>query len=556
MRGVAMLAAITAVVFPASFARAETPVTYTVSPRFEGQALTALQVEIEVTTDSSGKVRLSLPKTWMGHGHLWRNLRDLAVDGGASIAEDGDDIRLIRSAPGRRLVVRYTLSSVIDHEPRESDGYPALPWVRPDWFFVDTDSALPTVHGHDAAPARLRWKGWPSGFAVDSSFVERPDLTETAMGGGLLIGGRDLRIVRADEVRLAIHGRFDNVDNPVLAQDLRTILRAERGFFGETDHAPYLIAAATLTREDGEAFSGTGKQDAFGLTVTPGLSLDQLRPYLAHEFFHAWNPTRLGGPESASSRYWFSEGFTDFYMRRILVREGLITPQAFVDLWNGMLRAYATSPARNLTGEEAGRAFWTDRFAEKLPYQRGALLAALWDERLRAKGSSLDAVIRAQARTAANKTEKTSAIDLFIAQAAKAGLDVRPDIAAFAERGESIVLPSTAFAPCADVVEVIEPVFDLGFTPTVGNDGVRKVTALVSDSPAARAGLRGDEVILDKLSGNNGDPGLAYVLKVQGSDGAVRTVSFLPQGKAQATYPQLRMRPEVAAKPTLCAFGR
>lgn len=552
MRGLAMLLAAMAALLSAPQARAESPVTYTVSPRFEHGTLTALEVEVALTADPSGQTRLRLPDHWMGHDHLWRNLHDLTVDGAASVGEDGDTVRVIRSPPGRRLAVRYALTSSIDHQPTESDSYPALPWVLSDWFYVDAASALPSVEGRDTATARLRWKGWPRDYRLDSSFTGR-DVKVGDLHGAVLIGGRDLKIAQAGEVRLAIHGKLDAISDEALVRQLQTILRAERAFFGETARTPYLITAAALRSEDGATFSGVGKMGAFGMAATPNLPLEQLLPSLAHEFFHAWIPGRLGAPLREPRRYWFSEGFTDFYARRFLVREGLITPKAFIDLWNEMLRAYGTSPVRTMSGEAAGKAFWTDPFAEKLPYQRGALLAVLWDERLRAGGASLDDVLRAQAKVAPDRKE-ASPIDLLAEQMARHGIDIFPDIEAFAKRGEPIRLTPTAFAPCADVIEITVPTFDLGFTLDVADDGTRKATRLRPDSPAARAGLRDGDTILEKLSGTSGDSTIAYVLRVKSADAPERTVRFLPEGAGAATYQQLRLRPEAVAKPALCAF--
>jgi len=553
MRGRILLASIAAALSWATLAEAATPVIYTVSPRFEGQALKALEVEIDLTADADGETRLRLPRQRMGHDHLWRNIQDFSARGATSVAEENETVRVLRAKPGQRLVVRYRIVSAIDHDPTEADNYPAEPWIRPDGFYVDAASALLSVDDRDAAPARFRWKGWPKAFTVVSAFDGRTDLKAGQAPELLMIGGRDLRVIRADEVTLALRGRMEAVSDDGLASELRTLLRAERAFFGETDRKPYLVAAATVARDSGEAFHGTGKLDAFGLVVTPGLPLDDLRPYLAHEFFHAWNPNRLGSRSLGPGQYWFSEGFTDFYARRILAREGLITPQRFVDLWNDMLRAYALSPVRTMSGAEAAKAFWTDPDAEKLPYQRGALLAALWDERLRAKSDSLDAVLRAQAQSAATQVD-ASPVDLFIAAMAERGLDVRPDIAAFAERGDPIALGADTFAPCAELTEVSTPRFDLGFTPKLGADGLYTVTALRPGGPAQRAGLGEGDLILAKLAGTNGDATRAYDLKVRGSDGAVRMIRFLPQGDATVTYPQLRLRPEAAAKPKLCGF--
>ena len=237
------------------------------------------------------------------------------------------------------------------------------------------------------------------------------------------------------------------------------------------------------------------------------------------------------------------------------MRERLITPEAFAQVWNDMLRGYGVSPARLLTGPEAAKRFWTDPDAERLLYQRGAMLAALWDQRLRRRGSSLDAVLRAQARAFATRPD-AELIDLFVEQAALQGLDVRADIATYVEQGQALILPADLFAPCADLIEVRTPTFDLGFVPLMSGEGLMIITSVRQDSPAYRAGLRDGMTVVEKLRGTNGDAAQPYVLRMRSTDGAVQTLSFLPTGNGAVAYQQLALRPEAVNAPEACDFRR
>jgi len=533
---------------PAPAEPARAPVTYTISPRLDGEALSGVSVAIGFEANANGVTRLALPSQARGRDRLWRNIRDLTVDGATSVAEDGPATRIVRSRPGQRLVARYLVTSTLDHEPMEADAYPSEPWVRPSWFYLDGASALVTIEGRDEAPVRLRWSDWPKGFSLASNLEDKGARDPSL---GVLIGGSDLRIVEAGVMRLAIRGP-SGVPDAALARELETILKAERGFFGDRQDRPYLVTASALVAESGAHFSGTGKREAFAMAATPNMSLDDLRILLAHEIFHAWNPARLGQPIGPRG-YWLSEGFTDFYARRLLQRERAITPAAFVAAWNTMLREYGVSPAHSMPGAQAAEAFWTDPVAERLPYQRGALLAALWDQRLRRQGSGLDTVLRAQARAFASKPD-ASLIDLFTQTMAAHGVDARPDIAAYVEQGRPMTLPADLFAPCADLVEVLSPAFDLGFTPKVDDKGVMTVADLRADSSAYRAGLREGMVVVEKLKGVNGDATTLYELRVRSGDGAIQTLSFPPQGAGSVTYQQLRLRPTATTQLGLCDF--
>lgn len=465
------------------------PITYEVAPCLSGQNLTALEVTVTFRADADGETRLDLPDAWMGQSKLWRNLSDLTVQGADSVVEEGPAARIVRSRPGRKLVLTYTVNGTLDHEPRQADGYPAAPWVRSSWFYVDGPSAIVEIDGREAAPLRLKWgKTWPKDFALASSLDDGGDRQPR---NSVLIGGRDLRIVRAGPVRVALRGAYPFADAD-LARTLEAILRTERDFFGDAQDTPFLVTAQSLALESGSTFSGTGKHQAFAMTLTPNLSLDEMRVLLAHEIFHNWNPGRLGkviGPRG----YWFSEGFTDFYARRLLQRERLITPAQFVAIWNETLRDYDLSPVKTLTGEQAADRFWTD--ADKLAYQRGALLAVLWDQRLREVGSSLDAAVRAQAGAFPRRRD-VPLVELFADAAAGLGVDVRGDIREHIDQGLPVVLPADAFAPCAQVQQSTRPVFELGFEPRIDAQGVMTVAGLRPGGAAARAGLREGTIVV------------------------------------------------------------
>ncbi|MDR7232849.1 putative metalloprotease with PDZ domain [Caulobacter sp. BE264] len=508
---------------------------YVVSPVFEHDGLAGLSIRFDLEADADGVTQLHLPDRSMGKSGLWRRLGDITVEGATDVQGDGPAVRIVRSRPHTLLTVRYTLRSGLARDPTESDGYPTEPWIRPSWFYVDGASAFVTVEGREAASVVLRWRDWPKDFHLASNLEQggrrKPQL-------GVLIGGRDVQVTRSGDLRLAVRGAFGFSD-AVLARELETILGQERTFWGESG-GPYLVAAARLEEDAGGYFTGVGKGDAFAMVATPSMTLNDMRVFLAHEIFHTWNPLRLGR-SAGEANYWFSEGFTDFYARRLLHRGRLISSQAFLDLWNDMLRAHDLSPARGMSGAQAAKAFWTDPDAERLAYQRGALLAAIWDQRLRAKGFSLDVVLRRQA-VAAKGRPGAALVGLFLEEMKAQGVDVEADIQRFIEAGAPLELPPDVFAPCADLVEKRTPTFDLGFIPKMNEQGLMVVEALRPGSAAYRAGLREGMVVVRKRAGTNGVADRPYELEVRSAEGATGVFSFLPAGSGTVVYRQFVLR--------------
>ena len=71
----------------------------------------------------------------------------------------------------------------------------------------------------------------------------------------------------------------------------------------------------------------------------------------------------MGGmpDEGEAAHYWLSEGFTDFYTGRMLVRQGLWTPAQFAEDLNNTLRAYAESPVRAAPNARILADFWREQ---------------------------------------------------------------------------------------------------------------------------------------------------------------------------------------------------
>jgi predicted metalloprotease with PDZ domain len=129
---------------------------------------------------------------------------------------------------------------------------------------------------------------------------------------------------------------------------------------------------------DGSAFA-----NAFWMYLSREDSFAGLLPQLAHEAFHAWNPTRMGAlsNEADHATTWFKEGFTSYYGSLLVYRAGALPLAKYIDSINQDLRKFPTS---------------TD------PYVRGRVIALWLDAAIRraTEGKrSLDDVMKDMVRT-------------------------------------------------------------------------------------------------------------------------------------------------------------
>ena len=544
------------------------PVAYTLAPVIGKDGIEALSVTISFSADPSGRTILDWEDSWAGQDKLAQWSRDMRVTGARVAGPAPHGGVVLRSAAGARITASYRVVSAYAADPDVDNSDQPNPVIRPGWFYAVGDALFAFPHNQDSRPASFRWLG-PPGIRFASDLEHRiggsgsgprrvSDIVES-----VVIGGRDLRIAKTSvggsTVRVASLGdyRFDQAAFDTLAEK---VVAAERGFWRDKRDLPFLITLAPLESKPGRlSYGGTGRSDAFALWVDRSAPLANLAWLLAHEYFHTWNSRQLGrmGEGEAEPRdYWMSEGFTDFYARRLMLRAGLITPQQFVDSWNEAIASYAASPFHTTPNVTVAAQFWKDRDAERLPYQRGALLAALWDARLRTQSggrTSLDAVLIDQRDRVARMRGKPPLLtELFVRVAIAHGLDVAADIARFVERGEAIFLPEDAFGTCARVVTSERAIFSRGFDAAATVKGDNIVTGVDPASPAYAAGLRDGMKLLRRTGGTNGDSTVPYVLRV--SDGGTeREIRYLPEGKDRITQQVIVLdKAKFAATPDLC----
>ncbi|MEZ6022426.1 MAG: hypothetical protein R3C16_03195 [Hyphomonadaceae bacterium] len=524
-------------------------IEYTFTPVMQGGALQAMQVDLRFRGEADGETGLRLPQEWGGQSELWRSVEAVEAVSGATLTEDGPARRVLTHRPSARIHVRYRIVQDFEGAPnaRQGNAYRAV--VQPTYFHFIGDAVLITPEAHpQATPVRVRMRGLPRGWSYASDLEHRP-LALGNVWASVTVGG-DFRIVerRDQQVRVAMRGAWRFEDDAFVDQ-VAEIIGGQRRFFGDGP-SPYLVTVMQLEspQEGWLSLGGTGLSDAFAFFATDNAEAAQITRTLAHEGLHSWIPGRIGGQpdEDEAANYWLSEGFTDFFTGRVLVREGLWTPQQFAADLNRMLAEYASSPVREAPNARILADFWNDRAVRQLPYQRGRLLASIWDAQLRASGRDLDDVVLAM-RDRARDGDPLKAAEMFPLVARTFGLDPEAMIETNIVAGAPIVLPEDVFAPCGRVVTRDVAEFHRGFDieATQANNNV--IAGVDPSLPAYAAGLRDGMILLRREGGEIGNSELEIGYVVRDGD-AERTIRYMPQGRGRFRLQQLEIAPALAGE--------
>lgn len=560
--------AISAVFAGALTAQPADAVRYSVAPVMDGGALTGLAVELRFAGDADGETRLQLPTEWAGADSLWRQLNDVRIDGAASMQEDGPDARRIAHTPGAPLVVRYRVASAYAGEPAFAYEK-ARPIILPGWFFFHGEGVFATVEGRDRAPASFAWRGVPAGWTVASDLDHvqgGQPATVQDISESVAIGAPDLTVVTRDvggaPLRIAVRGSWQ-FQPDTFVHAVQAIVNAENRFWGDSGRA-FLVPLAPLGGTGGGySYHGTGRSDAFSIAATSSFSVAQAMHLLAHEYMHTWNSVALGSlPEKDEALgYWFSEGWTDFYASRVLLRAGLWTPEEYAAELNRVLMRYATSSARTAPNAQLLDRNWSDGDFRQMPYDRGHLLALLLDARLRRESAGradMDDVMQAQRAAARDNDHRGTPVDaprLFTStMRQRFGMDVSAEVARHVDRGEAILLPSDLYGACGTFETVTRPTFHRGFDLAATDAAKGVLVGVDSTSPAYAAGLRDGMRIIRREAGTPGDPTVEYVYRVD-DGGTERLIRYLPAGKGTVTFQRLVLSPDASSAPCIATMS-
>jgi predicted metalloprotease with PDZ domain len=541
------------------------PVELQVRPLMQGQAFKGLDVALTFNGAAKGETLIQLPNQWAGQSELYKALRELRAEGAtlSSIdaiinASGAPDKRLLRHKPNARITLHYRVVQDADGPPDDKKGNDYRAIFEPSYFHVLGNTLVIQPDSvKDDTPAHFTLTGLPKGASFAS------DLQHQSMGRKLmfadlqqsvLVGG-DFRVIDAGSgARLAIRGEWPQTDAQ-WREAFTRVATAQRAYWGARSE-PYLVTILPLPNTGGLGSSltaGTGLGDAFAFFATTNAEMNRIVQTLSHEMMHTWVPARIGGmPEKGEAlQYWLSEGMTDWASWRVLARSGVWNAESFAAAFNEQLKGYDASSVKTAPNTIIQEKFWTEHEVQKLPYQRGMLMAMHWDHAVMqaTQGErSFDDVLLEMQRMSSSRPGQPGPAFVYLKQAMQsvAGLDITPELAQYIDKGEALPLPQNLFAPCGELNDIERAAFHRGFDvdATMANDYFIK--GVVADGPAYRAGLRDGMKLVKRAAGEIGNSAVEITYEVKDGE-QMRRLSWLPVGTGRVSLRELQINKEMSA---------
>jgi predicted metalloprotease with PDZ domain len=512
-------------------------VSYVVAPELAAGSL-KLKVELTFKLANRSDVELVLPSEWQGARELYKQVSGIRVLSPATSLRDSDNParRRLSFERGKPVHVEYVFEPA---EPTQPSGIFFGAVLNPGFFVLTGRNFLvyPDIPEHEELPVSVEWEGFPAGWALADSLGVNQTCQQTksllALSNGLFVGGDfrlTKRIVAGRPIYVAVRGEWPFRDED-FADLAAKVLSAEREFWNDHNAPHYLVTLMPIDAPSGE-YAGTAVENGFLMLMSPGTNLGfDVQFLLAHEMFHAWNPAQLEevGPEDPV--YWFSEGFTDYYARLLLLRSSIITPQEYVNSINRAYSEYMASPARNYGEHLVESQYFDNAAVQRLPYLQGSLLALKWSALIgdhSAKRQTLDDAMRALRRKAQSAEQTLTDRSLGTFLSAFAGPDASLDIQNHIVLGQTLPLPPNALGSCFSLVRKPLYTFESGFDiEALYRDG--RIQSVKPGSEAYKAGLRDGQTVIKSGAIDPNDPDHAIEMTVLDS-GMPKRIRYLPHG--------------------------
>jgi predicted metalloprotease with PDZ domain len=435
-------------------------ISYSIEPFYDLEIF-RLIVVLEFKGEKSGLTRLRLPNNY-GSSRDWEGVKFLKpLSPNTTIDETSEhDVKIVKYSPGSLVKIYYQFEQVRTDDIELGNHYMASLDKKYFHFLGETFFVYPDWDANAEFNFRISWNKFPKKWNFANSFGVNKKYQETKLPlwkfrHSVFTGGNfrlEKRMIHNNPIYVAIKGSYSF---PVehFVDMIQTILLEERTFWNDFNFPFFLVTVLPIEGDNDQG--GTGRVNSFSLFLSEDRQIDyRMKRLLAHEVFHTWlgEKINLAGPESLL--YWFSEGFSDYYARLLLLRAGLISLEDYISEYNKVLNQYFKSPVRNTKNDRIADGFWNDNDLNKLPYLRGDILAHNINYSIKKNSGwekSLDDLMRDLYKRSQDEGLLISAGSLSSLIRFYAGEQTLADVMKVINQGTPIKAISDVLGPCVEM---------------------------------------------------------------------------------------------------------
>ena len=380
----------------------ETALSYVVQPNLMAD-IPFVSVQFATPTNEKGEIQLAFTNEGWGEKDLFKCIKNLKISPKANFElKKKENEILVKGDPNKIYTISYDILQDFTEKVTIENTF--RPIINRNYFHVFGKNLfmMPYSKFTDDDPSveiQILWKSELNSYDIINSFgsekTQKFNAKFSAFSSSIFLGGKlnsFEKTWQGSKVVFSTPDTWQHVDIKKLENDLYNIVGQQRNFWNdnssETTTVTLIKTYENCPSENNclNSCGGTGLTNSFATYCSDNIltTNDRINWLFAHELFHHWVGSTIVN-ESEVMEYWFSEGFTDYYAYKLLLRSGMLTLEDFVDKLNEeVIEPHYNSPYKNKpNGEINAQNFWSDKEWEKLPYRRGLLYALYLDTKIK-----------------------------------------------------------------------------------------------------------------------------------------------------------------------------
>ncbi len=365
---------------------------------------TNLLVKFNYKSDVNGELLLKYENTSWGDTDIYNCISSFKVDPEpTSVVFDRDSSLVrIKTTPNQINEIQYTITQDFKEPLQNYHRY--RPIINKDYFhtlgmrlFMFPVDLFATEASK--ASIAISWGEMPNNGLFHSSFgYEREQLikvTQEDLYASFFIGG-DFRRYQFESntrpVYFVTRGDWKTIKDDRLFSLLKETISFQDKFWNDPRKEMYSVSLIPTF----ETWTKTSKSNSLGgscltnsfisfASNNDGTTLNRLSWLYNHELLHTWIGRTILN-EDEVKQYWFSEGFTDYYAYKLMLKNDNLSSEEFIDILNKeVITPHYKDEINSIPNSELTfNTYWSNyKRYQKLPYRRGLLYAFLIDTQIK-----------------------------------------------------------------------------------------------------------------------------------------------------------------------------
>ncbi|WP_370476500.1 M61 family metallopeptidase [Tamlana flava] len=361
-------------------------------------SIPSLQVEFDYESDNNGLIVLRYENNSWGDKDIFNCIKNFEVSpkpDNIEFKRDSSQIT-IKTKPNLKSAIHYQI--VQDYKGLPQNQLRYRPIVDSTYFHIlgmrlfmvpervfETDTSKANI--------KITYEKNSNTALYHSSFgknnVQNIDVIREDLYASFFAGGDFRRYsfpLEKDTVYFVTRGNWKPFKDKDIFNILKETISAQHNFWNDPRKGNFSVSLIP-TFENWYSVGGSGFSSSFISFASNNnkVTLAHMKWLYNHELLHKWIGRTILN-ENEVEQYWFSEGFTDYYAYKLLLKNNRLNTTEYIDILNkDVIIPHYKDPVNNtpngaLTFEE----YWTNYIKYmKLPYRRGLLYAFYIDNKIK-----------------------------------------------------------------------------------------------------------------------------------------------------------------------------